>query len=67
MAVWVVGRCVRWQFEQTAVVGCVKVDGVQTEVLWQLWQVAGYFVVLAVCVAGLCVRWQFEQFAVVTM
>ena len=52
MAVCVVGRCVRWQFEQTAVDGCVKVLGLQTEVLWQLSQVAGYFVVFAVCVAA---------------
>lgn len=64
---WVAGLCVRWQFEQTAVPGCVKVDGFQAEVLWHCSQVAGNFTVLAVWVAGRCVIWQFEQLVVVTM
>lgn len=34
--------------------------------MWQLSQVTGYFVGLAVCVAGLFERWQLEQFVVVT-
>jgi hypothetical protein len=48
LAVWVAGRCDRWQFEQLAVVTtCVAVvHGVVY--LWHCSQVVGYFAGLAV-------------------
>jgi hypothetical protein len=64
LAVWDAGLWFKWHVEQTAVDGCVKVDGVHAGYLWHCSQVVGYFCVLAVCVVGLFERWHVEQLLV---